>query len=171
MGMQNHVFIIMGVSGSGKSTLGEALAEKTGALFYDADDFHPETNKKKMQSGQPLNDEDRLPWLHVLQESIETWLQIGGLNVLACSALKAQYRHLLDPKQDKRISFIYLKADKALLIQRLGLRAGHFFNPKLLESQLKTLEEPDNALIVNAGETVPNLVDQILKYTVNKSTV
>lgn len=171
MGMRNHVFIIMGVSGSGKSTLGEALAEKTGALFYDADDFHPESNKQKMQSGQPLNDNDRLPWLSVLRESIETWLEIGGLNVLACSALKADYRHILDPQQDKRITFVYLKADKDLLIQRLGQRAGHFFNPALLESQLATLEEPENALVVNAAETLPQLVDQIVKHCLQTQPV
>mgnify|MGYP000721971445 CR=1 FL=1 len=33
-----------------------------------ADDFHPEANIKKMESGEPLNDEDRAPWLANLNE-------------------------------------------------------------------------------------------------------
>ena len=49
---------IMGVSGSGKSTLGEALAERLGWDFFDADDFHPSENIAKMQAGIPLHDSD-----------------------------------------------------------------------------------------------------------------
>ena len=55
--------ILMGVSGCGKTTIGEQLADKLGIPFYDGDDFHPEKNVEKMQSGEPLNDQDRLPWL------------------------------------------------------------------------------------------------------------
>ena len=53
----------MGVSGSGKSTVGKLLSTKTGALFFDGDDFHPKENIRKMASGTPLNDEDRRGWL------------------------------------------------------------------------------------------------------------
>ena len=34
--------------------------------FADADDYHSEGNKAKMSSGEPLTDEDRLPWLQAL---------------------------------------------------------------------------------------------------------
>jgi len=38
------IFIIMGVSGCGKSTVGQALARRLQCAFYDADNYHPETN-------------------------------------------------------------------------------------------------------------------------------
>ena len=45
--------IIMGVSGSGKSTIGSMLAKELDYTFFDADDYHPESNKQKMASGHP----------------------------------------------------------------------------------------------------------------------
>ena len=56
-------FVVMGVSGCGKSTVGAALADLRGGTFVDGDDLHPPANIGKMSSGQPLNDEDRAPWL------------------------------------------------------------------------------------------------------------
>ena len=41
----------MGVSGSGKTTVGAELAQRLKIPFYDADDFHPQTNVEKMSAG------------------------------------------------------------------------------------------------------------------------
>jgi len=62
--------VVMGVSGSGKSTVGAALAQRLEVPFADADDFHPPANIAKMTAGQPLDDNDRYPWL----EAIGEWL-------------------------------------------------------------------------------------------------
>ena len=43
------VVVMMGVAGTGKSTVGRALADATGWVFLDADDFHPEENLEKMR--------------------------------------------------------------------------------------------------------------------------
>ena len=58
------ILIVGGVSGTGKSTIGKMLAETLDLPFYDADDFHPESNVQKMQNGQPLNDQD-LSLIHI----------------------------------------------------------------------------------------------------------
>ncbi|MBB1053883.1 shikimate kinase, partial [Dietzia sp. B44] len=42
----------MGVSGAGKSTVARAIAERTGALFLDADDLHPPANRRKLGAGE-----------------------------------------------------------------------------------------------------------------------
>ena len=89
------IVVLMGVTGSGKSTIGALLAERTGAVFADADDYHPLANKEKMASGHPLNDDDRQPWLETLNGLMRGWLAAGKNGVLACSALKESYRATL----------------------------------------------------------------------------
>src|SRR5690554_1104202 len=105
--MPSNVFVLMGISGCGKTTIGNLLSDKTGLPFFDGDDYHPAMNKEKMRSGVPLTDTDRLPWLAILAEYIETWLAGEGA-ILACSALKKEYRDILRSadKTNTRIHFI-----------------------------------------------------------------
>ena len=137
--------VIMGVSGSGKSTVGRILAGYTGIPFADADDFHPPKNRQKMASGEPLDDEDRMPWLHSLCDHIRCVNQRGDRLILACSALKTAYRNILRQAGDG-IAFVYLEGSRETLLVRLESRPGHFFPAKLLDSQLEILEPPDEAL-------------------------
>ncbi len=147
------VFIIMGVSGSGKTTVGQRLAAKLGCAFSDADDFHSAANKAKMTAGFPLNDEDRAPWLQALREAIDGWASSSADHVLACSALKNRYREMLGGSGPDR-RFFYLKGDYELIRSRLEGRAGHFFNPALLRSQFEALEEPADAIVIDAAKPV-----------------
>ena len=39
----------MGVSGTGKTSLGKKLSQDTNWPFFDADDFHPQSNKEKIK--------------------------------------------------------------------------------------------------------------------------
>ncbi|GAQ78828.1 Gluconate kinase [Klebsormidium nitens] len=87
--------ICMGVSGAGKTTVGKVLAEMLKCEFLDADDFHSLQNKDKMRRGIPLIDEDRAPWLETLRQLLRERLVEGKNVVLACSALKPEYRTIL----------------------------------------------------------------------------
>ena len=150
----------MGVSGSGKTRVGEALARRLGCPFTDADDLHSDANRAKMAAGIPLTDQDRLPWLRAVGNAIRNAI-IGGRNhVFACSALKADYRRILDPRGECKL--VYLRGSRDLLAERLAGRQGHFFNPDLLQSQLDTLEEPSQAAIVDIANPVPLIVDMLL---------
>ncbi len=137
------IVVLMGVSGSGKTTIGTLLAERAGAVFADADDYHPLANKEKMAAGHPLNDEDRQPWLEALNRLLKGWFAEGKSGVLACSALKASYRETLQAGMPNgAVSFVVLEASKELLAARLAERKHEFMSAKLLESQLATLEMP-----------------------------
>jgi gluconokinase len=154
------VILLMGVSGSGKTTIGKMLAQKQQWQFRDADDFHPQSNKDKMQRGEALTDVDRYPWLELLRQEIDRAFQANIELILACSALKAVYRQILADDSD-RVRFVYLKGSFELIQQRLKERHGHFMNPDLLESQFDDLEEPEGAIVVDISESPEASVKQI----------
>lgn len=156
------IYLIMGVSGSGKSTIGQALSTRTHLPFFDADDFHPETNVAKMAAGQALNDDDRQPWLETLSALLKKQSQNGEGAVLACSALKASYRNTLEQDLNPPPLVVYLKGSPELIAARMQARTGHFMPPALLASQFATLEEPRNALIVSIDQSIDQIVDDIL---------
>ena len=101
------IIVVMGVSGTGKSTVGGSLSDQLGLPFIDADDFHPEVNKAKMQSGTALTDEDRWPWLQTLASELARYEQQKGV-VLACSALKESYRKILSANNTLPIKWVVL---------------------------------------------------------------
>lgn len=127
--------VVMGPSGSGKSTVGACLAETLGARFIDGDDLHPAANVRKMAAGIPLDDRDREPWLRLVGETLQGEERI----VIACSALKRVYRDLIRAQAPETF-FAELAIGRAVLEERMRLRADHFMPPALLDSQLQTLE-------------------------------
>ena len=151
----------MGVSGTGKSTVGKLLSDRTGWAFYDADDFHPQSNIDKMNRGIPLTDSDRLPWLNQLKQLITDSLNHNRSGILACSALKSSYRQIIQDDCSE-VVFIYLRGDYNCIQARVKLRQGHFMNPNLLRSQFDTLEEPQDALIMDISHTPEIIVERIL---------
>jgi gluconokinase len=157
----------MGVTGSGKTTIGRLLARRMHAVFADADNFHSDANKAKMASGQPLNDQDREPWLERLNLLLSEWIQQGQSGVLACSALKQSYRKTLARcLPPGSVLFVWLDGAKELIAGRLAERKNHYMNPGLLESQFATLEPPSDALrVVNDREpdAVVNEITQFVK--------
>ena len=144
------VIVLMGVTGSGKTTVGELLGQQLGWAYYDADDFHPAANMRKMASGVPLADEDRWPWLETLAAAIGQWLRAEQGAILGCSALKQSYRDLLVGGRPG-VQIVHLKGPKALIARRLAMRQHRYMPATLLDSQFATLEEPGDALSVAIG--------------------
>ena len=155
------VLIVMGVSGSGKTTVGKAIAEQLSWPFHDGDDYHPHANILKMARGEPLGGEDRRPWLLTLQGMIQELLKSGQSAVIACSALRQAYRELL--AAGGRVHFVYLKGSRDLFLSRLAKRKGHFMPPALLDSQIHTLEEPDDAIAVDARLSPQEIAEHVAK--------
>lgn len=155
----------MGVSGSGKSTLGQALANKLGWDFFDADDFHSPQNIAKMKAGIPLNDSDRGPWLAALNEQLLSTLRSNRHPILACSALKVKYRaRLLSDVEG--IAVIQLKGSYDLILSRLSAREGHYMKAGMLQSQFDILEAPVGSLALEVSMSLDEMLDTIIsKYT------
>jgi len=153
----------MGVSGSGKTTVASQLAWRLHWRFAEGDAFHPAANVAKMRAAIPLTDEDRWPWLRTIRAAIEEKQRAGETAVFTCSSLKRAYRDILRGG-DSDLCFVYLKGSFEVLRERLKARTGHFFDPSLLQSQLDTLEEPDNeeAITVSIELTPEAIVDSVL---------
>lgn len=150
-------YIVMGVSGCGKTTIAEELAKRMNAPFIEGDDFHPFENIEKMKAGIPLDDNDRKPWL----EALNNELKIHPGSVLSCSSLKKSYRETLS--KGISVEFIYLKIDQKTAIQRLETRKDHFMPGTLVESQFETLEEPEDAVIIDGLLSKEEIIKLILQ--------
>ena len=154
------IVIVMGVAGSGKSTIGQLLADRLGWPFYDGDDFHPAANVEKMRAGIPLSDEDRSGWLSALADLITEQLRQDQSAVIACSALKQQYRARLSV--DDQVRFVYLRGSYDLIAARLRARTGHYMPPDLLASQFAALEEPQDAGSIDIHQPPNQIVAEIV---------
>lgn len=153
------VYVVMGVCGCGKSTIGRGLAKELGINFYDGDDFHPPKNVARMAAGKALTLQNRLPWLISIANHVREWNKNEGA-VIACSALKQIYRELIATGGD--VTFIYLKGSHEVLSARVSSRKDHFMPVSLLNSQLKTLEEPKDAITVDIDQKPDEIIKTIL---------
>ena len=105
------------------------------------------------------------------------------IGVLACSALKRNYRdilsqgleggesHGLEGGKDlvKHCVFVLLRASEKVLNQRMMSRSGHFMPASLVRSQLDTLELPDGqerAIVIetdglDVDDIVMGIIDEL----------
>jgi gluconokinase len=155
------VILVMGVAGAGKTTIGRCLADELGWQFSDGDDFHPAANIEKMRQGQALTDADRQPWLERMHSAIVDRITRDQPAVFACSVLKAQYREIIEAGCRHHLRLVYLKGTMNVFRERMAHRAGHFMPAELLASQFAILEEPADALVVNAALPPHEIVRQI----------
>jgi carbohydrate kinase (thermoresistant glucokinase family) len=160
------VIVLIGPMGCGKTKVGVTLAQKLGWQFYDADDFHPEANKRKMGEGIPLDDSDRQPWLDILHEIIQKYLSEESSMILACSALKKKYRRALGIDQEQVFS-VFLKGSFSLLQERIADRSHEYMAKGLLQSQLATLEVPETGLTVDISGTPEQISQAIIDRLIN----
>ena len=172
----NCTVCVMGVSGCGKSTVAAMIADHFSVPFCEADDFHPESNIKKMAAGVPLDDSDRIPWLQAVREEIK---RIRGRDakgysrgcVVACSALKQSYRDRLSGEELETV-FVHLAGSFEKIYERIQQRSSHFMPASLLRSQFTALEPPQpgpTAIELSIDHPAETLTAQAVEWLAKRS--
>ncbi len=164
---QSLRIIVMGVSGSGKSSLSERLSEALQLRMKDGDELHLPESVAKMSAGIALQDEDRWPWLDRIANYLkDAAAENGPGGIVACSALKKIYRDRIR-QQAGPVVFLFLEGSPELIRQRMQQRVGHYMQPALLDSQLKTLEKPSSdeidVITLSIDQPLSQIVQQALK--------
>jgi len=114
---QMDLIYIIGPTSCGKTTVSTRLADLLTTRepgrpvgLVEADVLHPAANVAKMTRGEPLNDDDRWPWLaSVRNAALEEGRRLTAENgdnravvCIACSGLKKMYREVLSGLRDDR---------------------------------------------------------------------
>ncbi|KAI8150341.1 shikimate kinase [Fennellomyces sp. T-0311] len=172
------VFILMGTAGCGKTSVAEEMQKLLHCEYIEGDSLHPKANVEKMSKGEPLNDDDRWPWLGVIRDTLkEKAIAMQSTDpsksertiVLTCSSLRKVYRDIMRevPAEYASITFVYLKGSKELLQERIDARQNHFMGAKMLDSQWNTLEEPDETqeqvIVADIRQDPPTLAKWIVQ--------
>lgn len=171
--MAGSSVIVMGVCACGKSTIGEQLAQKLGRKFIDGDDLHPRANIQKMASGQPLNDDDRKPWLERIRDASYSLESKNEHGIIVCSALKKKYRDQIREGNDN-VTFLFLDGNKELIMDRMRQRQGHFMKENMVNSQFETLERPDaepQTIVVGIDCSIEEIVDNAAQQLIAQQEV
>ena len=139
-----------------------------------------------MKQNIPLDDTNRFSWLLSLRNVLLDWHKNNQNGVLACSALKQIYRHLLNSNSvyldnwnkpvdfdetNLNIIFILLDCEQSIIEKRLSTRFDHSFlnGTQILASQFDALERPTPALIDNFSiETYKHSFYKIFCLNVSK---
>ena len=157
--------IVMGPSGVGKTTTAKGLAARLGWPYAEADEFHPKANIEKMESGHPLDDADRAPWLAAIRDYITSQAEHGTSLVITCSALKMQYRDVLREAR-AHVRFVALMGPIDVVDARMAHRTGHFMPKSLLKSQFDTLQpltEAEDGVVIAVDVPPHEVVANTLK--------
>jgi gluconokinase len=169
--MNNYplAWIISGISGSGKTAVGQLLAQRLECDFLEGDRRHPVANIIKMRSHQPLQDNDRRPWLEEIESDIKRAIEKNRETVITCSALKASYRNQLTAMG--KVQLVWIDVSRDILEQRLKARPEHYMTVEMLDSQIAAFEKislEEDVLSVMGNLPIDQVLDKLMIQVIQR---
>ena len=148
------VYLLCGLPGSGKTTYAKKIVDEQGALSLSIDD---EMIKRYGVAGIDYPTEKRNEYktsvMEIIKSKIVEDIRNGQSVVLDFGVRKKmdrEYFRDLGESNGAEMQLIYLKASRALLLERLNRRAdiekGNNFivTPDMLDERIAIFEEPNN---------------------------
>ena len=163
-----NIIIMMGVMSAGKTYVGERLARYLSYGFYECDEAHSPANVTKMRAGIPLTDADRKPWLATMANMIREWDANDASVVMTCPSHKKTYR---DTLRVAPVQFVHLNPPRITLENFVASRTHKYMNPKLLDSQLAIMENPEedeNIITVINDRPVNAVISEIVQQLADR---
>lgn len=121
-----------------------------------------------MSEGKSLDDESRYEWLHGLNRLAVEQVKKNGC-IIACSALKENYREILKSRIESNIKWVQLIGSYEQVLKRLGNRKNHYMPASLLRSQFETLENPIDALKIDIDLSPKEIIEIINNEIINNT--
>jgi gluconokinase len=116
-----------------------------------------------MSSQQPLEEEDRFPWLVEIEDDIRRAIARNRETVMTCSALKASYRKQLS--SIGRVQLVWVNVSESLLEQRLAERPKHYMKSEMLLSQIVAFESispEENVITINGNLSLDAVITELM---------
>ena len=114
-----------------------------------------------MKKGIKLKHKDRLPWLIKINRKLKKYNNLDDKYIIACSALKKNYRNILSKNLDC-VFFFYLKCKEIELIKRNYYRK-HFFPLSLVEDQISHFEISSDLININADKNTRDVAAIVIR--------
>lgn len=152
---------MQGLPGSGKTTLTHSLSQTFPSLSpFDFDEIMPPQFKEKMKNGQPITPQEREHLFELVYAKLDEMLQNGPV-IGAMQLLKNFHRENLQKRYGPKFLLFSLNASVPILQKRLSNRAGHWFNPNVLEALAAANEKSSIPCVdLNAEQEKSEILDQ-----------
>ncbi len=122
--------------------------------------FTHEQTFRRWRQVQPLNDDDRKPWLERIRDAAYSLESKNEHGIIVCSALKKIYRDQIR-EGNENVTFLFLDGSKELILERMRARQGHFMKENMVNSQFEALERPEDeprTIFVSIDATIEDVV-------------
>ncbi len=161
------IVVVFGLPGTGKSFFAERLAARINARYINSDRLR----KKMFVERTYSEDEKRLVYDEMLTQMYEAMEQNEAL-VLDATFYKEELRRKFVNQAGNKISFIEVKAEEAIIEERLRAKRkdseADFAVYQQVGSEFEPMTEP-HLVLYSSNDNINQMVDSALTYLKSKN--
>jgi gluconokinase len=142
------ILYLYGLPGVGKNYIGKLIAKRFNIFFQDADEYLPSYMKDKLKKGEQFTINDVEYYHQIIADKVKLLSNIHNNFVICQASFFKKHRDIIYNTVSKdKIYFIYIKANKNNIIDRLNKRGG-YVTPNYMNEMYKYLEISNNDFFI-----------------------